>query len=153
MALDDFDKKLLTHLQKNGRASNAELAEIANLSSSACHRRVKDLEASGVISKYVALLDARKINMRTVVFVEITLNGQSQDAFEKFENAVQNLPGLLECHLMAGSADYQLKIIAKDAEDFAYMHRHYLSLLPGVANMQSSFALKTVFRTTAFPIE
>ena len=153
MKLDDLDRKLLRELQKSGKSSNAELAEAVNLSPSACHRRVAELEKSGIIANYVALLDARKIDLRTVVFVEITLVGQSQETFEKFETAVQNLPGLLECHLMAGSADYQLKIVAKDAEDFAYMHRHYLSRLPGVANMQSSFALKTVFRTTAFPLE
>ena len=153
MKLDRIDNNLLISLQKNGKASNAELADAVNLSPSACHRRVAELEKNGVIANYVAILDAAKVNLRTVVFVEITLLGQSQDTFEKFETAVRTLPGLLECHLMAGSADYQLKIIAKDAEDFAYMHRHYLSRLPGVANMQSSFALKTVFRTTAFPIE
>lgn len=153
MKLDELDKKLLRELQKNGKASNSELADSVNLSPSACHRRVAELEKSGIIANYVALLNAPKVDLRTVIFVEITLVGQSQEAFEKFEKAVQSLPGLLECHLMAGSADYQLKIIAKDAEDFAYMHRHFLSRLPGVANMQSSFALKTVFRTTAFPLE
>ncbi len=153
MKLDELDKKLLRELQKNGKASNAELADSVNLSPSACHRRVAELEKSGIIANYVALLDPPKVDLRTVIFVEITLIGQSQEIFEKFEAAVQNLPGLLECHLMAGTADYKLKIIARDAEDFAYMHRHYLSRLPGVSNMQSSFALKTVFRTTALPLE
>lgn len=85
--------------------------------------------------------------------MEITLSGQSQETFEKFEQAVVTLPNLLECHLMAGTADYQLKLLAVDGEDFAYLHRHYLSRLPGVAQMQSSFALKTVHRTTALPLD
>ncbi len=151
--LTDADERLLKVLQQNAKLSNAELAEKCHLSPSACHRRVRELETSGVISRYIALLDAKKIGMKTVVFVEITLSGQSQEAFEKFEQAVVALPNLLECHLMAGSADYQLKLVAKDAEDFAYLHRHYLSRLPGVANMQSSFALKTVHRTTALQLD
>ncbi len=151
--LTDADKRILRELQKNAKLSNAELAQLCNLSSSACHRRVRELENSGVIAKYIALLDAKKIGNKTVVFVEITLSGQSQETFEAFENAVVTLPNLLECHLMAGTADYQLKLIAKDAEDFAYLHRNYLSRLPGVANMQSSFALKTVHRTTALPLD
>ena len=151
--MDPIDAKILRELQRDSRRSHAELGEAVGLSPSACHRRIRELERLGVIRNYVALLDNHKINQKAVVFVEITLGGQSQEAFETFEEAVQDLPGLLECHLMAGKGDYQLKIIAKDAEDFAYMHRHYLSRLPGVANMTSSFALKTVFRTTALPLE
>ncbi len=151
--LTHADKRILKELQLNAKISNAELAERCHLSPSACHRRVRELERSGIISNYFALLNANKLGQKTVVFVEITLNGQSQEAFEKFETAVTSLPNLLECHLMAGSADYLLKLVAKDAEDFAYLHRHYLSRLPGVANMQSSFALKTVHRTTALPLD
>ncbi len=151
--LAEADKRILRELQNNAKISNADLAEKCNLSSSACHRRVRELENAGIIARYIALLDAKKIGKKTVVFVEITLSGQSQETFEAFENAVVNLPNLLECHLMAGTADYQLKLIADDAEDFAHLHRHFLSRLPGVANMQSSFALKTVHRTTALPLD
>ena len=110
------------------------------------------LEKSGVIRDYVALLDPRKVDRRATVFVEITLSGQSDDTLDGFEKAVALVPDVLECHLMAGSADYLLKVVAKDTEDFARIHRQYLARLPGVAQMQSSFALRTVFKTTALPI-
>ena len=152
MSLDTTDKKILAALQRNGRMSNAELSEQANLSPSACHRRVQRLEAEGYIRDYVALLDARKMNVPTTVFVEITLQGQAEEVLEAFEKAVARIPDVLECHLMAGTADYILKVVAENTEDFARIHRQYLSRLPGVAQMQSSFALRTVFKTTALPV-
>src|SRR6056297_238370 len=152
MALDDTDRRILRVLQRKGRISNAELAEAVHLSASACHRRVQRLEADGYIREYVALLDARKLGMPTTVFVEIKLSRQADDILEAFEKAVSRVPDVLECHLMAGTADYILKIVAEDTEDFARIHRQYLTRLPGVAQMQSSFALRTVFKTTALPV-
>lgn len=153
MPLDTIDRRILTALQKTGRMSNADLSATVNLSPSACHRRVQQLEADGYIKDYVALLDARKMGKPTTVFVEITLSGQADDVLEGFERAVARIPDVLECHLMAGTADYLLKVVADDTEDFARIHRQYLARLPGVAQMQSSFALRTVFRTTALPVE
>ena len=125
--IDTTDRRILTALQKTGRMSNAELSDKVNLSPSACHRRVQRLEAEGVIANYVALLDA-------------------------FEREVALIPDLLECHLMAGSADYLLKLSARDTDDFARIHRRYLARLPGVTQMHSSFSLKTVCHTTALPV-
>lgn len=150
--LDTTDRKILTELQRSGRMSNADLSEKINLSPSACHRRVQRLEADGYISNYVALLNARKLGVATTVFVEITLQGQSDEVLDAFEKAVRRIPDVMECHLMAGTADYILKVVAEDTEDFARIHRQYLARLPGVAQMQSSFALRTVFRTTALPV-
>ncbi|MGV6804673.1 MAG: Lrp/AsnC family transcriptional regulator [Ruegeria sp.] len=152
MALDATDRKILAALQRKGRMSNSELSEQVNLSPSACHRRVQRLEADGYIRDYVALLNARKLGVPTTVFVEITLQGQAEEVLEAFERAVRRIPDVLECHLMAGSADYVLKVVAENTEDFARIHRQYLSRLPGVAQMQSSFALRTVFKTTALPV-
>jgi Lrp/AsnC family leucine-responsive transcriptional regulator len=152
MSLDDTDRRILRVLQRKGRISNAELAESVNLSASACHRRVQRLEADGYIRDYVALLNARKLGMPTTVFVEIKLSSQADELLEAFEKAVARVPDVLECHLMAGTADYILKIVAEDTEDFARIHRQYLTRLPGVAQMQSSFALRTVFKTTALPV-
>ncbi len=152
MSLDATDRKILAALQRKGRMSNAELSERVNLSPSACHRRVQRLEADGYIRDYVALLDARKLGVPTTVFVEITLQGQAEEVLEAFEKAVGRIPDVLECHLMAGTADYVLKVVAENTEDFARIHRQYLSRLPGVAQMQSSFALRTVFKTTALPV-
>jgi len=152
VALDDTDRRLLRVLQKRGRISNADLADAVSLSASACHRRVQRLEAEGYITGYVALLDARRMGVPAVIFVEITLTTQADDVLDAFEKAVTRVPDVLECHLTAGAADYVLKVVAEDTEDFARIHRQYLARLPGVAKMQSSFALRTVFSTTALPV-
>ncbi len=150
--LDATDRRILTVLQKEGRITNAELSERVNLSPSACHRRVERLETEGFIAAYVALLDARRLGRQTTVFVEITLQGQADDLLDAFEREVARIPDILECHLMAGTADYLLKIMAENTEDFARIHRQHLSRLPGVRQMQSSFALRTVVKTTALAV-
>ncbi len=150
--LDSIDRRILTALQKDGRMSNADLSEKVNLSPSACHRRVQRLEQGGWIAGYVALLNARKMGRPTTVFVEITLSGQADEVLDAFEKAVARVPDVLECHLMAGTADYLLKVVALDTEDFARIHRRYLATLPGVLQMQSSFALRTVRQSTALPV-
>lgn len=132
--------------------TNAQLAERVNLSPSACHRRVQRLEEEGYIAAYVALLDARRVGRPTTVFVEITLQGQADELLDAFEREVRRIPDVLECHLMAGTADYLLKVVARDTEDFARIHRQHLARLPGVAQMKSSFALRTVRQTTALPV-
>lgn len=150
--LDATDRRILAALQQDGRITNAELAERANLSASACHRRVQRLEEEGFIAAYVALLDARRMGKPTTVFVEITLEGQAEETLDAFEREVARVPDILECHLTAGTADYLIKMVVEDTEDFARIHRRFLSRLPGVAKMQSSFALKTVVRTTALAV-
>jgi len=152
MEIDTTDCRILMALQRSGRMSNADLSERVNLSPSACHRRVQRLETEGIISGYVALLDPRKLDRPTTVFVEITLLGQTEEVLDAFEREVALIPDLLECHLMAGSADYLLKISARDTDDFARIHRRYLARLPGVAQMHSSFSLRTVWQTTALPV-
>ena len=152
MNLDATDRRILMLLQKQGRITNAELSDQVNLSPSASHRRVQRLEGEGYIKDYVALLDARRMGRPTTVFVEITLQGQADELLDAFELAVKRVPDILECHLMAGTADYLLKIVAEDTEDFARIHRQHLARLPGVAQMHSSFALRTVRSTTAIPV-
>ena len=152
MELDATDRRILGIIQKEGRITNAELAARVNLSASACHRRLQRLEQDGVIRGYAALLDRRKLAVPTTVFVEITLSGQATELLEAFERAVRLIPDVLECHLMAGTADYLLKLAVADTDDFARIHREYLARLPGVAQMHSSFALRTVRQTTAIPV-
>ncbi|MBV7377446.1 Lrp/AsnC family transcriptional regulator [Maritimibacter dapengensis] len=149
--LDDMDLRILGVLQRRGRMSNADLADKVHLSPSACHRRVQRLEKEGFIKDYVALLDPRAMGYPTIVFVEITLSGQADELLAAFEREVSLVPEVLECHLMAGKADYILKVVARDTDDFARVHRQKLASLPGVLGMQSSFALRTVFKTTALP--
>ncbi|MFV0292272.1 MAG: Lrp/AsnC family transcriptional regulator [Paracoccus sp. (in: a-proteobacteria)] len=146
------DRRILSILQKDGRITNAELAARVNLSASACHRRVQSLEQAGMIRSYAALLDRRKLACPATVFVEITLSGQATELLEAFERAVRSIPDVLECHLMAGTADYLLKLAVGDTDDFARIHREHLTRLPGVAQMHSSFALRTVVETTALPL-
>lgn len=152
LEIDATDRRILTVLQKQGRITNADLADRVNLSPSACHRRVERLEADGFIAAYVALLNTRKMGRPTTVFVEITLQSQAEDLLDAFEREVARVPDILECHLMAGTADYLLKILAEDTEDFARIHRQFLSRLPGVRQMQSSFVLRTVVQTTALAV-
>lgn len=152
LVLDATDRRILTLLQRDGRITNADLAAAVNMSASACHRRVQRLEESGLIRGYVGLLDERKLGRPTVVFVEITLSSQADDLLEAFEKAVRTIPDVLESHLMAGTANYLLKVTAEDTDDFARIHRQHLTRLPGVAQMHSSFSLRTVLRTTALPV-
>lgn len=152
MELDATDRRILAILQKDGRITNAELSGRVNLSPSACHRRVQRLEQQGYIAGFVALVDARRLRRATTAFVEITLSGQADELLDAFEKAVERVPDILECHLMAGTADYLLKVVAEDTEDFARIHRQHLARLPGVAQMHSSFALRTVRQTTAIPV-
>lgn len=149
---DETDARLLRLIQADARLSAAELSERVNLSPSACHRRLQRLERIGVIRGQVALLDQRAVGRTVTVFVEISLNGQSDEVLSAFERAASALPAVLECHLMAGAYDYLLKVVARDAEDFARLHRRHLASLPGVAKVQSSFSLKTVCETTALPV-
>ncbi len=152
MDLDATDRRILNVLQKEGRITNAELSDRVNLSPSACHRRTQRLEEEGYIAAFVALLEPRKLGRNTTVFVEITLSGQAEELLDAFEREVARIPDILECHLMAGSADYLLKMLVEDTEDFARIHRQFLSRLPGVRQMQSSFALRTVVKTTALAV-
>ena len=152
MEIDSTDRRILMVLQKQGRISNADLAERVNLSASACHRRVHRLEKEKYIRNYVALLDPKMVDRSTTVYVEIALNGQSDEILSNFEKAVARVPDVLECHLMAGRSDYLLKVVAKDTEDFARIHRKFLANLPGVAQLHSSFSLRTVRQTTELPV-
>ena len=150
--IDATDARILSVLQRRGRISNADLSEAVNLSASACHRRVQRLEETGIIAGYVALLDPKRLGRQAIVFVEITLQGQTEEILDAFEREVARIPDVLECHLMAGTADYLLKVVAADTEDFARIHRRSLARLPGIAQMHSSFALRTIRQTTALPV-
>lgn len=151
--LDAIDRAILRVLQRDGRTPNSVVAESIHLSPSACHRRVARLEAAGVIRGYAALVDPKAAGRRSTVFVEITLQGQTTELLDAFERAVALVPEVLECHLMAGTADYLLKIAARDPDDFARLHREALARLPGVAKMQSSFSLKVVRSTQVLPLD
>jgi Lrp/AsnC family leucine-responsive transcriptional regulator len=153
MRLDRVDKSILTELQRDGRLSNRELAERANLSESACLRRVRGLEEAGVIDRYAALVNQAKVGLPGNVFVSITLNRQEQADLAAFEDAVRRVPEVMECYLMTGQQDYLLRVAVSDTADFERLHSQHLTRLPGVARVQSSFALRTVRKTSELPIQ
>ena len=140
--MDRIDKAILRELQRDGRISNASLAERINLSESACLRRVRQLETSGLIAGYVCLVDQTAAGYPDNVFVQITLKSQQQDDLAAFERAVVDIPEVMECHLMSGMADYLLRVIVADARDYERIHSQTLTRLPGVDRVQSSFALR-----------
>ncbi len=151
--MDIFDKKLLSILQNNGRISNVELAEAVNLSESACLRRVRSLEERGLIDRYVALLDHKRVGLTDTVFVHIVLKREEKSELEAFENAVKNIPEILECYLMTGEFDYLLHIVVANMADFERLHNDSLTQLPGVSRVNSSFAIRTVQKTSELPIK
>jgi Lrp/AsnC family transcriptional regulator, leucine-responsive regulatory protein len=151
--LDTIDHRILRELQRDGRLSNVELAQRVALSESATLRRVRALEDSGLISRYVALLNASKAGFPTNVFVSITLQRQEQRDLQLFEEAARRVPEVMECYLMTGESDYLLRVACRDPADFERLHSQHLTRLPGVARVQSSFALRVVRRTTELPIE
>ncbi len=149
---DRSDKIILTELQKNAQRPIAILAARAGLSPSACHRRVKLLEAAGAITGYTATLDRAALGLANEFFVEVSLSSQTEEAFERFEKAVQRVPEILECHLMSGQFDYLLRVAASDAADYERIHRSHISRLPGVQRIQSSLALRTVKAWAGYPV-
>jgi DNA-binding Lrp family transcriptional regulator len=151
--MDIFDKKLLSILQNNGRISNVELSEAVNLSESACLRRVRSLEERGLIDRYVALLNHKKVGLTDTVFVHIVLKREEKSELEAFENAVKNIPEILECYLMTGEFDYLLHIVVANMADFERLHNDSLTQLPGVSRVNSSFAIRTVQKTSELPIK
>ena len=142
--MDHFDKKLLSILQTNGRISNVELSEAVNLSESACLRRVKSLEERGFINKYVALLDQKRVGLTDTVFVHIVLKREEKSELLAFEEAVKEIPEILECYLMTGEFDYLLHLVVANMADFERLHNESLTQLPGVSRVNSSFAIRTV---------
>ena len=150
--IDAIDRRILHELQLDGRLSNYALSQRVNLSESACLRRVRRLEASGLIRGYVGLVDQSQAGYPDNVFVQITLHSQQQDDLAAFEREALNLPEVMECYLMSGDADYLLRVIVADARDYERIHSQHLTRLPGVARVHSSFALRTVVKRTELPI-
>lgn len=150
--LDRIDRKILALLQQDSRQPNNELAERVGLSPSPCLRRVKALEDSGVITRYVALVDPAAVDLPVNIFISVSLERQVEERIDAFESAVMNLPEVLECYLMTGDADYLLRVVVPDLASYERFLKERLTRIPGVANIRSSFALKQVRYRTALPL-
>jgi len=152
MMLDSIDWKILSLLQSDARISNVELADAVGLSPSPCLARVRALEQAGYISRYVSLLDALKVGLKVSVFIQVALEKQVEKALEVFETAICERPEVMECYLMTGEADYLLRVLVPDIQALEAFIMQFLSRVPGVGNIKSSFALKQVKYQTALPL-
>jgi Lrp/AsnC family leucine-responsive transcriptional regulator len=153
MDLDRYDRAILKLLQQDARITNSSLAEKVSLSESACLRRVRALEEAGLIEGYTAVLNQQKAGYPVNVFVNITLDRQAQPGLEAFETAVRKLPEVMECYLMTGEYDYLIRLVVADLADFERIHNQFLTRLPSVAHVHSSFAVRTVTRSTVIPLK
>ena len=152
MDLDAIDRRILTELQADARISNAALAEAVGRSPAPCLRRVRALEAAGVIRRYAALLEPAEVGLPISVFVQVTLERQIDRALETFETAIQDRPEVMECYLMTGDADYLLRVVVSDLTAYERFLKEHLTRVSGVASIKSSFALNQVKYSTALPL-
>lgn len=150
-SLDEHDLAILDHLQEDGRQTNQDLADAIGLSPSPCLRRTKRLEQAGVIAGYVALVDPAKMGLAVTAFVRIRLSSQDDAHLARFEEAIVDIPEVMECYLMTGEADYQLRVLVPSLEAFEEFLRHRLTRIDGVAQVTSSFALRPVTYKTRLP--
>ena len=152
MRLDRIDHAILDHLQRQGRATSAEVAEVAGLSPSPAHRRQRLLEQSGIIRGYVALLDQDRVGLAVNVFVSVRLSAQTEELLAQFEQAIAGLDEVMECYMMSGASDYLLRVVAPDLGAYETFLRTKLARIPGVRGVESAFALKRVVYRTNLPL-
>jgi Lrp/AsnC family leucine-responsive transcriptional regulator len=152
MSLDSIDWKILGLLQGNARMPNVDLAKAVGLSPSPCLNRVRALEEAGYISRYVTLLNALQVGLKVSVFIQVTLERQVETALERFETAIKARPEVMECYLMTGDADYLIRVVVADIQLLEEFILKFLTKLPGIGNIRSSFALKQIKYQTALPL-
>ena len=152
MQFDAIDRQILGCLQADGRMANNELADRVGLSPSPCLRRVRQLETEGVISRYVALLDPEAVGLSVSAFVRVRLDQQDDRNLTRFEAAVVDFVEVMECYLMTGESDYQLRVLVGSLAEFEDFLRHKLTRIEGVAQVTTGFALRPVVYKTALPV-
>jgi len=153
MELDRADRHILRLLQDNARITNLELAERVGLSPTPCLRRVKRLEASGLIRRHVSLLDAEKLGLRLTAYIGIAMDRHTPDRFASFEQAVRQLPEVLECAIVTGQeADFLLKAVVRDMRHYEEFLLGQLTRLAGVTGVHTSFVLRQLVDKTALPL-
>ena len=150
--MDDTDRAILRHLQSDGRLPNAALAERVRLSPSPCLRRLKRLEEDGTIRGYRAILDRRKVGLGLTAFVEIKVSGQSRRRAEELEKAIAGVDEIVASYIVAGDADFMLEVVAPDLAAYERLLLHTLLELPGVSEVRSNFAIRTVKEPGPLPL-
>jgi Lrp/AsnC family leucine-responsive transcriptional regulator len=150
--MDYIEYKLLNSLQKNARLTNLELAKQVGLSASPCLRRVKSLEESGIITGYSAIINQNKVHLSVNVFVQVSLERQSEERLQIFEEKIMEYREVMEAYLMTGEADYLLRIVVKDLQAYEKFLKDNLTKIKGIASIRSYFSLKQVTRKYNLPI-
>jgi len=150
--LDKIDIKLLQCLQNNSRLTTKELAQEVNLSTTPVYERVKHLEAAGYIKRYVAMLDAEKLNLGLVVYINVKLGRQSHQDAQEFIDVIRDLPEVTECYCVAGRSDYLLKLYAPDMRTYRNLILDVLGKIDAVSSLESTFVMSEVKHTTALPL-
>ncbi len=153
MKIDETDQKILQILQQNGRITNSKLAKHIGISPPAMLERVKRLEAAGVISKFVALVDPEKIGIGVLVFVNVTLAVHQMPSVGVFEEKIGEMDEVLECYQVSGEYDYLLKVCLKNVKGYSDFAFNRLAAIPGVERIRSAFILKSPKVETGFPVE
>ncbi len=152
MNLDETDRKILQLLQENAHLTLKEISSQINLSLTPVHDRVKRMENEGIIEKYVTILNKKKLGKHLTVYCQVTLIKQTHDTSTGFNEAILNLPEVVECNFVSGSFDYMLKIIVPDMESYHQFHQQKLSVLAGVSLIHSFFVMSEVKSTTILPL-
>ncbi|MDL5039394.1 Lrp/AsnC family transcriptional regulator [Comamonas sp. Y6] len=152
MEFDAIDRKILHALQHDGRLQNVDLAKVVGLSPSPCLRRVRALEDAGVIERYVAVLNPTKIGKGLSVFARIWLKGQDATTVDRFTAAIQQLPEVVECHLMAGDCDFLLRVVVADLEEYRQFLGKHLTRIAGVQSVKTDIPMQRVKLTSALPV-
>ena len=150
--MDATDRRILTALQRDGRLSITDLAAEVGLSQTPCARRLTRLEALGVIEGYAARIDQARLGLPVSIFIWVELEKQSKDAIDAFERAVKTFDRVMECHLMTGSRDILMRVVAADLADFDRFLEDKLMRVPGIRSMRSSFALRAMVKRQVLPV-
>lgn len=151
--LDRIDLRILTHLQKNARITNVELADAVGLSASPCLVRVKRLEKAGYITGYGAEIALRKLGDTTSIFTEVTLADHRMQDFSRFESAIRNVDEVLECHLVSGGYDYMLRFLTRSIQHYQEIIEALLARDIGIEKYFSYVVIKSVFVKRHYPLE
>ncbi len=151
--IDDIDRKIIAALQSDAKLTVSVLADRVGLSASPCARRVRQLEKSGVIKGYAAVIDQKKVGLPVSAFASVKLERQREDALERFSRAVARWPEVVDCYLMTGQRDYLLRVVVRDIEAYEEFLNTKLTRLEGVASIETSFALKQIKRSEVLPAD
>ena len=149
--MDVKDRQIIRELQMNGRLTNQELAERVNLSPSPCLRRLRNLEQSGAIQGYTALVDQKAYGLPVTVLIRIRLERHSEETILAFENQVKHIDEILDCYLMTGDSDYLLRVIVESLEAYEDFIRRKIHSIPGIASIETSFAYGIVKQARVYP--